>query len=40
MLAGWKRCLAGSETADATPRRDFTDLIESAPWLGLPPHGR
>jgi len=37
MLADWKRCLAGSETIDATPRRDFTDLAESVPWLGLPP---
>jgi hypothetical protein len=37
MLADWKRCLAGSETADATARRDYTDLAESVPWLGLPP---
>lgn len=37
MLAGWKRCVADSETVDATARRDFADLPESAPWLGLPP---
>jgi len=37
MLADWKRCLVGSETVDATPRRDFADLMESVPWLGLPP---
>jgi len=30
-------CLAGSETVEAKPRRDFTDLPESAPWIGLPP---
>jgi hypothetical protein len=34
LLADWKRCLAGSETVDATPRRDFADLMESEPWLG------
>ena len=37
MLADWRRCLAGSETVDATARRDFADLPESVPWLGLPP---
>ena len=37
MLADWKSCLAGSRTVDATPRRDFADLMESVPWLGLPP---
>lgn len=37
MLADWQRCLAGSETVDATPRRDITDLPESATWPGLPP---
>jgi hypothetical protein len=37
MLADWQRCLAGSETVDATPRRDFTDLSETVPWLGMPP---
>jgi hypothetical protein len=37
MLADWQRCLAGSETMDATARRDLTDLTESVPWLGLPP---
>jgi hypothetical protein len=37
MLADWKRCLASSETAAATARRDFTDLMESVPWLGVPP---
>ena len=37
LLADWKRCLAGSETVDATPRRDFTDLMESEPWLGQAP---
>jgi len=37
MLADWKCCLGGSETVDARARRDFTDLMESAPWLGLPP---
>jgi hypothetical protein len=37
MLADWKRCLAGAETVDAAARRDFTDLAESVPWLGLPP---
>ena len=37
MLADWRRCLAGSETVDATARRDYTDLAESVPWLGLPP---
>lgn len=37
MLADWKRCLASSETVDATARRDFADLNESVPWLGLPP---
>ena len=37
MLAEWKRCLAGSETVDATARRDFTDLMESVPRLGQPP---
>ncbi len=36
MLADWRRCLAGSETVDATARRDFADLPESVPWLGLP----
>jgi hypothetical protein len=36
MLADWKRCLASSETVDATARRDFADLMESEPWLGLP----
>jgi hypothetical protein len=36
MLADWQSCLAGSETVDATARRDFTDLSESEPWLGLP----
>jgi hypothetical protein len=36
MLADWKRCLEGSKTVDATPRRDFTDLAESVPWLGQP----
>lgn len=36
MLAEWKRCLASSKTVDATPRRDFTDLPESEPWLGAP----
>ena len=35
MLADWRRCLAGSETVDAVPRRDFADLAESVPWLGL-----
>ena len=34
MLADWKRCLAGSETRDATARRDYADLAESVPWLG------
>jgi len=37
MLADWKRCLASSKTVDATARRDFADLAESVPWLGLPP---
>jgi len=37
MLADWQRCLVGSEIVDATPRRDFADLSESVPWLGLPP---
>jgi len=37
MLADWKRCLASSETVDATARRDFADLMESVPWLGYPP---
>ena len=37
MLADWQRCLASSKTVDATARRDFTDLSESEPWLGLPP---
>ena len=37
MLADWKRCLARSETIDATPRRDIADLMESVPWLGFPP---
>jgi hypothetical protein len=37
MLAEWQRCLAGSEMVDATARRDFVDLAESVPWLGLPP---
>lgn len=37
MLADWQRCLAGSETVEATARRDFTDLSESATWPGLPP---
>jgi hypothetical protein len=36
MLADWKSCLAGSETVDATARRDYTDLPELVPWLGLP----
>ncbi len=36
MLADWKSCLASSETVDATARRDFSDLSESVPWLGLP----
>jgi len=36
MLADWKSCLAGSETVDAAPRRDFSDLPESVAWLGLP----
>lgn len=36
MLADLRRCLASSETVDATARRDFTDLSESVPWLGLP----
>jgi hypothetical protein len=35
MLADWQGCLAGSETADAAPRRDFTDLDSSVGWLGL-----
>jgi hypothetical protein len=34
VLADWKSCLAGSETDDATPRRDYTDLPDSVPWLG------
>jgi hypothetical protein len=37
MLAEWQGCLAGATTVDATPRRDFSDLSESVPWLGLPP---
>ena len=37
MLDDLKRCLAGTETAEATARRDFTDLPDSAPWPGLPP---
>jgi hypothetical protein len=37
MLADWQRCLVSSETVDATPRRDFVDLPESVPWLGMPP---
>jgi len=37
MLADWKRCLASSETVDATARRDFSDLAESVPWLGQAP---
>jgi hypothetical protein len=37
MLADWKRCLVSSESVDATARRDFADLNESVPWLGLPP---
>jgi len=36
MLADWKRCLASSETVDATPRRDISDLLESVLWLGQP----
>ena len=36
MLADWQQCLAGSETVDAAPRRDFADLSESVPWLGMP----
>jgi len=35
-LADWKRCLVGSVTVDAVPRRDFADLADSVPWLGLP----
>ena len=37
MLSEWRRCLASSSTVDATPRRDFADLSESVPWLGLSP---
>lgn len=37
MLADWRRCLAGSETIDATARRDYADLDDSVPWLGMPP---
>jgi hypothetical protein len=37
MLADWQTCLAGSETVDATARRDFTDLPESVTWPGLLP---
>ena len=36
VLADWQTCLAGSETVDATSRRDFTDLPDSAAWPGLP----
>jgi hypothetical protein len=38
MLADLQTCLAGSETVDATARRDYTDLPESVTWPGLPPH--
>jgi hypothetical protein len=37
MLADWQRCVASSVTVDAAPRRDFADLAETVPWLGLPP---
>ena len=37
MLADWKCCLTFSETVDGTSRRDFADLMESVPWLGLTP---
>lgn len=37
MLADLQSCLASSETTDAAPRRDFTDLDESVDWLGQPP---
>jgi hypothetical protein len=37
MLDDWQSCLAGSETVEATARRDFTDLPEPVPWPGLPP---
>jgi hypothetical protein len=36
MLADWQRCLAGSETVDAAPRPDFTDLDPATVWPGLP----
>lgn len=35
MLADWKSCLAGSESVDATPRRDYTDLPDSVRWPGM-----
>jgi hypothetical protein len=34
MLADWQRCLVSTETVDARPRRDLTDLMESVPWIG------
>lgn len=37
MLVDLQACLASTETVDATARRDFADLSESEPWLGLPP---
>ena len=37
MLDDWTSCLTGSETADATARRDYTDLPDSVPWLGAAP---
>lgn len=35
ILGDWESCIAGSETVDAVPRRDFADLDDSVPWFGL-----